>query len=132
MHAHYQSLTTEERQALVARRDQEKVRAASRTRYYRDPKARVEHTAKWQRANPERTRENLKLYAERHPEKIKAVQSVNNAIRDGRLVREPCVVCGATPAQGHHPDYSKPLEVVWLCRKHHGEAHRRYGVERAA
>lgn len=25
--------------------------------------------------------------------------------------------------EAHHPDYEKPYEIVWLCRKHHREAH---------
>jgi hypothetical protein len=28
-------------------------------------------------------------------------------------------------SQGHHPDYSKPFEVVWLCQLHHSEEHRK-------
>jgi hypothetical protein len=35
-------------------------------------------------------------------------------------------VCGATEhVHGHHDDYQKPLVVRWLCRRHHGEVHRR-------
>ena len=56
----------------------------------------------------------------------KAHWTVHNAIRDGRLVREPCEVCGAEKSDAHHDDYSQPLAVRWLCRKHHGEQHRRY------
>ena len=29
----------------------------------------------------------------------------------------------------HHEDYSKPLEVMWLCKKHHGERHRKYATQ---
>lgn len=46
------------------------------------------------------------------------------AIKTGILTRQPCAVCGAKKAQAHHDDYSKPLEVRWLCSKHHAELHR--------
>lgn len=59
-----------------------------------------------------------------YPEKYKARTAVFNAVATGKLERKPCEVCGAT-AQGHHEDYSKPLDVRWLCRKHHDELHRR-------
>ena len=36
----------------------------------------------------------------------------------------PCEVCGATKAQAHHCNYSKPLDVRWLCPKHHAEWHK--------
>lgn len=37
----------------------------------------------------------------------------------------PCVVCGKeTGIDRHHPDSSKPMDVIFLCRKHHKEAHR--------
>lgn len=47
----------------------------------------------------------------------------NVLIRRGRLNREPCSVCGVEPAQAHHPDYSQPRLVVWLCKQHHREHH---------
>jgi hypothetical protein len=45
------------------------------------------------------------------------------AVRNGHLVREPCSQCGALKAEAHHEDYTKPLEVVWLCRRHHKLRH---------
>lgn len=45
------------------------------------------------------------------------------AIRRGRLVKQPCEVCGAASVQAHHDDYSNPLDVRWLCRAHHEETH---------
>jgi hypothetical protein len=62
-------------------------------------------------------------YAENNPLKRKAHHIVGNAIRDGRLLKQPCEVCGLV-AQAHHDDYSKPLDVRWLCVKHHAEWHR--------
>lgn len=52
-----------------------------------------------------------------------AKDAVNNAIRAGRLKKSPCGVCGNKNSQGHHPDYSKPLEVIWLCHEHHHMIH---------
>ncbi len=45
------------------------------------------------------------------------------AIALGLLVRRPCVRCGAAKSEAHHPDYSKPLEVVWLCGCCHRQEH---------
>ena len=47
------------------------------------------------------------------------------AIRLGYLTPKPCRVCGVTKVHAHHTDYSKPLEVEWLCEAHHQEVHRR-------
>lgn len=60
---------------------------------------------------------------DRRPERVKAAYLTSNAIRDGRLIREPCEVCGSVTVEAHHDDYSKPLAVRWLCRKHHLEHH---------
>lgn len=54
--------------------------------------------------------------------RIAARVAVRNAIRRGELVKGQCF-CGATRVQAHHHDYSKPLDVVWLCHQHHVELH---------
>ena len=64
----------------------------------------------------------VKEYERMYPERKKAVTAVNNAVRDGRIKRHPCWVCG-DKAVAHHPDYSRPLDVVWLCQPHHKAAH---------
>lgn len=56
-----------------------------------------------------------------NPDKYKARMVVSNAIRDGRLTREPCMYCGNPKSQAHHEDYSNPLEVTWVCFKCHRE-----------
>lgn len=61
-------------------------------------------------------------WAEKHPDRRAASLAVGNAVRDGRLSRQPCWCCGEK-AQAHHPDYSRPLDVVWLCPTHHKQAH---------
>ena len=46
------------------------------------------------------------------------------AVFFGDLVEQPCARCGNPKVHAHHNDYAKPLEVEWLCSKHHGEVHR--------
>lgn len=54
--------------------------------------------------------------------KIYARNKLGWFVRCGKIERQPCA-CGAEKAQAHHADYSKPLEVTWLCSKCHGLAH---------
>ena len=61
----------------------------------------------------------------RRPEAIKANKAIHDAIHSGKLKCQPCEACGATEGiAAHHDDYSKPLEVRWLCNRchriHHG------------
>lgn len=65
-------------------------------------------------------------WMERNPEKRASHIILGNAIRDGRITRQACEVCGEIKSEAHHDDYAKPLEVRWLCRKHHAELHRKY------
>lgn len=69
-------------------------------------------------------------WADRNPTKRHAHHMVNNAVRNGKLVKLPCSVCGNPKSEAHHEDYSKPLDVIWLCRKHHGELHHQKTVQR--
>lgn len=55
--------------------------------------------------------------------KVRAQDKVKYEIRCGRMVRKPCEVCGDIRSHAHHEDYSKPLDVNWLCPKHHADRH---------
>ena len=68
--------------------------------------------------------DNVKKYRKEHPDRYKANNAVNNAIRDGFLFKMPCETCGNEKAVAHHDDYSKPLSVRWLCQAHHKQWHR--------
>lgn len=65
----------------------------------------------------------LKKYRESNKSKYLAHNKVNNAVRDGKLKKEPCELCGKVDSHAHHDDYSKPLEVRWLCAAHHRQWH---------
>jgi len=69
----------------------------------------------------------LKDWREKYPNKYKAHNAVNNALRDGRIDKGCCEVCGFVTSVAHHDDYSKPLEVRWLCQGHHKQWHAENG-----
>lgn len=58
-----------------------------------------------------------------HPEKSLARQRLERAVRAGRVHKPTtCQRCGMTGTiMGHHADYNKPLDVIWLCRPCHGK-----------
>jgi hypothetical protein len=59
-----------------------------------------------------------------NPEKYRARYALRNAVRDGKLVKQPCATCGSTERiHAHHHDYSKPLDVEWLCKDCHWARH---------
>lgn len=57
--------------------------------------------------------------------KARCAVAMARALKTGRLARRPCEKCGCERVQAHHPNYSKPFEVRWLCQKHHTALHRR-------
>ena len=59
-----------------------------------------------------------------YPVQAHAHKLVAAAIRRGDLTRMACEVCGNPLTDAHHEDYDRPLDVRWLCRKHHRDAHR--------
>ncbi len=56
-------------------------------------------------------------------EKLKARITLHQALKSGKIIKLACIKCGDEVSQAHHPDYSKPLKVIWLCKKHHIEEH---------
>lgn len=78
-------------------------------------------------AKTERGKAAIKLAADnyaRDRQKYIAHYTAGNAIKNGRLKRMPCEICGDQKTQAHHSDYSKPLEVTWLCDAHHKITHK--------
>jgi hypothetical protein len=63
-------------------------------------------------------------WRKQHPDAYRAQTAVGNALRDKKLVKMPCEICGTTKdVHAHHKDYSKPLDVTWLCALHHHRLH---------
>lgn len=61
---------------------------------------------------------SVERWRQKYPERTKAHRKVFVAMRNGALKKKPCF-CGTTKVEAHHPDYSKPLKIKWLCKKHH-------------
>ena len=60
-----------------------------------------------------------------YPERRAAHIKLRSALRSGKVQKWPvCAMpdCTRTP-EAHHPTYSLPLAVVWLCPAHHKQAH---------
>jgi hypothetical protein len=69
-----------------------------------------ELTREWKKKNRNLERERIK-------------SKVKQAVLSGKLTRLPCMTCGELKVEAHHPDYSQPLDVIWLCKPHHQQLH---------
>jgi ribosomal protein S27AE len=89
---------------------------------------RIEYYRAYDRARGSRQPKSyLVEYRERFPNKYRAHNKLNNALRDGKIRKEPCEKCGKRKSVAHHDDYLKPLDVRWLCQAHHKQWHAKYG-----
>lgn len=91
----------------------------------RNHKLKEEDYETWTLLNKNR----LDNYRNKYPNKNKAHNAVNNAIRDGRLFKsEVCQCCGVKmdKLEGHHESYEEDqwLNVIWLCDKCHKTRHK--------
>lgn len=77
----------------------------------------------WRKKNPSLFRSYIKNWQQKNREKHASHQKVHRAVEKGTLIRaEHCEKCGLiSKTEGHHEDYSKPLEVKWLCRRCHAK-----------
>jgi len=44
-------------------------------------------------------------------------------LKEGKIKKKPCVVCGSRELIMHHENYNNPKQVIWLCEYHHKEYH---------
>jgi hypothetical protein len=100
------------------RKDREKYNASQRAKYARR-KARMLEAG----VLPKPLGKAPVLTAEERRIRHNARRMTRRARANGKITAIPCVVCGDSEVEAHHPDYSRPLDVVWLCRKHHHEIH---------
>ena len=82
-------------------------------------------TGSWGQQAKERSKKRNKYFLDwrkKHPIHHKAHRLLAYAVKTKKLFKTPCEKCGNLKVEAHHDDHSKPLEVRWLCPKHHREA----------
>ena len=93
-----------------------------------------EYSRKYREKNPEwkkfdnkrnehLIRKLVKEYYYKYPIRVRALIEFRRALKNGKIKRFPCKVCGEEKVHGHHEDYNKPLKIIWLCSKHHRRVH---------
>ncbi len=125
-------------------------RAKNRKEYATSERRRLqakENARRWQAANPERANECRNAWRKRNAERVAAAgrdwekrnphkyaahKKLRYAVRKGEVSKKPCEVCGTKKnIYAPHDDYSRPLDVRWLCRKHHMAADRVGGTRKS-
>lgn len=106
------------------KRNKEKVNASHREWYDKNREAEREK----RKERPEPRRKWAKEYFKK--DDVKARHRINKmvyyALKKGKLIKpEKCMICNSNEyrIEAHHPDYEKPLEVIWLCQKCHIKIH---------
>ena len=101
-------------------------KSKGRTGYYRHREKILAQKAE-RRKEPEwhsLQKPSLEAYRLRNMDKVNARQKTRRALAKGKIQKLPCETCGNARSYPHHHDYSKPLEVHWLCYSCHGKEHR--------
>jgi hypothetical protein len=119
-----------------------------RNYYYYNKERYIKHVKKWRKKNVDKCREYVKkcarlrrrkpeiflkekAYLEQYrlnnPLKIKAGDRIRDMVRSGKIKKPyKCELCSKKGlVHGHHEDYNKPLEVIWLCPVCHASCHKK-------
>lgn len=101
--------------------------ALSRRAYYAENRE-TEHAKMlaYTRENRDAIQRRARRYREQYPERVRATSMVNHAVKSGELPHistQQCACCGQQAVGYHHPDYSRPFDVVPLCHSCHKRTH---------
>lgn len=122
------------------KKNREKILAAQKKYYKKHRAEKLAYSNAYNSEHRDEINERNRLYRKKNADKIakykKSVRAkykkltgnsyniLHHAINQGKIVPQPCIVCGKAPAEAHHCDYNKPLDVIWLCVEHHHEWHK--------
>jgi hypothetical protein len=118
-------------EARIYQESKEKVSARQKKRW-----------ATWSVEQAEKLKEKSRRYRASHPEQVAeqharwllenkpkrdAQAAAQRAIRMGSIKRQSCEICGSPETHAHHDDYARPLDVRFLCQRHHSAWHVEHG-----
>lgn len=123
-----------EKRAQQAKKSYEKnkekiaIKRAEKRRTQEGKEKNRKRIAEWRKNNLTKVGACVSAWKKRSPQKSNAHSLVLWSVKSGTLVRkEACEECDKIcKTQAHHLDYTKPLEVVWLCQECHSKKHRKY------
>ena len=120
-HYHYKYSLCKSCESIYGKKKEKKrkiFRMATAARWYRNhKKSRLEYIKKWR--DSDIGKEYRRKEYQRNIVKHKARIELRKAVKSGLIIKRPCVICGIDKTEAHHEDYSKPLQVIWLCRNDH-------------
>ena len=93
-----------------------------RLQYEKDPQKIIANTKAYQHTpkGKEVRKKSDNLQKKKFPERIAA----REIVRKADFKKQLCEACGSPNAHKHHDDYSKPLEIRWLCVSCHMAHHK--------
>ena len=89
---------------------------------------------KWRKNNPEKARDLTMKWRVMNREKFKVEQCLQRAVKNGQVKKEDsCSRCNSIgKVMAHHEDYTKPLDIIWLCPLCHVQHHRNKATDKNA
>jgi len=87
-------------------------------------KQRMRKSREWGQHRGDRSAQSAR-YREKYPERVRASGQLQYAVQTGKIKKpKHCEIClRKGEVEGHHEDYDKPLEVVWICWSCHNVIH---------
>jgi len=113
------------REKYDANKEKISVRRKEKIRTPEIKKKAVLITTRYREKNREKYNEYQRNFRKKNSLYKRASEKVRYALQTGKLIKPLiCEKCGENkPLQGHHEDYMKPLEVMWLCKTCHCKQH---------
>lgn len=110
-----------ESQRIFRAKHPERGAEASKRFRERNPERIVEYKRKFRAKHLGREVEYERKARQKNPIRFRCGEILHYAVRMGRIEKpDVCSRCTSTVfIEGHHKDYSKPLDVDWLCKKCH-------------